>query len=109
MGPEYLIIKKGEHGALLFHGDKMFFAPALPLAVVKDPTGAGDTFAGGFMGYLAKTGELSFDSLKTAIIYGSAMASFCVEEFSLAKMKNLTQADIDSRVNQFVQMSQFSI
>ena len=109
MGPEYLIIKKGEHGALLFHGDKMFFAPALPLGVVKDPTGAGDTFAGGFMGYLAKTGELSFESLKTAIIYGSAMASFCVEEFSLAKMKNLTQADIDSRVKQFVEMSQFSI
>ena len=109
MGPEYLIIKKGEHGALLFHEGKMFFAPALPLAVVKDPTGAGDTFAGGFMGYLAKTGELNYETLKTGIIYGSAMASFCVEEFSLEKMKTLTQDDIKSRVAQFVNMSQFSI
>jgi len=109
MGPEYLIIKKGEHGAILFHGDKMFFAPALPLAVVKDPTGAGDTFAGGFMGYLAKAGELSYDNLKTAIVYGSAMASFCVEEFSLEKMKTLTQDDINARVQKFVDMSDFSI
>ncbi len=109
MGPEYLIIKKGEHGAILFHEGKMFFAPALPLAVVKDPTGAGDTFAGGFMGYLAKAGELNYETLKTGIIYGSAMASFCVEEFSLGKMKSLTQADIDARVAQFVNMSQFSI
>jgi len=109
MGPEYLIIKKGEHGAILFHGDKMFFAPALPLAVVKDPTGAGDTFAGGFMGYLAKAGELSYDNLKTAIVYGSAMASFCVEEFSLEKMKTLTQDDINTRVQKFVDMSDFSI
>jgi len=109
MGPEYLIIKKGEHGAVLFHKGKMFFAPALPLAVVKDPTGAGDTFAGGFMGYLAKTGELSYESLKTAIIYGSAMASFCVEEFSLGKMKTLTQKDIAARVKLFVDMSQFSV
>jgi len=109
MGPEYLIIKKGEHGAVLFHKGKMFFAPALPLAVVKDPTGAGDTFAGGFMGYLAKTGELSYESLKTAIIYGSAMASFCVEEFSLGKMKTLTQEDIAARVKLFVDMSQFSV
>jgi len=109
MGPEYLIIKKGEHGAILFHGDKMFFAPALPLAVVKDPTGAGDTFAGGFMGYLAKVGELSYDNLKTAIVYGSAMASFCVEEFSLEKMKTLTQDDINARVQKFVDMSDFSI
>jgi len=109
MGPEYLVIKKGEHGAVLFHKGKMFFAPALPLAVVKDPTGAGDTFAGGFMGYLAKTGELSYESLKTAIIYGSAMASFCVEEFSLGKMKTLTQEDIAARVKLFVDMSQFSV
>ena len=109
MGPEYLIIKKGEHGALLFHEGKMFFAPALPLAVVKDPTGAGDTFAGGFMGYLAKTGELNYETLKTGIIYGSAMASFCVEEFSLERMKNLTQDDISNRVAQFVNMSQFTI
>jgi sugar/nucleoside kinase (ribokinase family) len=87
----------------------MFFAPALPLAVVKDPTGAGDTFAGGFMGYLAKTGELNYETLKTGIIYGSAMASFCVEEFSLERMKNLTQDDISNRVAQFVNMSQFTI
>lgn len=109
MGPEFLIIKKGEHGALLFSRDSMFFAPALPLAVVKDPTGAGDTFAGGFMGYLAKKGELNFESLKTAIIYGSAMASFCVEEFSLGKMKGLTQSDIDNRVTQFIKMTSFSL
>ena len=109
MGPEYLIIKKGEHGALLFHGDKMFFAPALPLAVVKDPTGAGDTFAGGFMGYLAKTGELSFDSLKTAIIYGSAMASFCVEEFSIGKLKKLNARTINSRVKKFSNLVNFKL
>jgi len=89
--------------------DEMFYAPALPLAVVKDPTGAGDTFAGGFMGYLAKKGEVSFESLKTAIIYGSAMASFCVEEFSLGKMKSLTKEDIDNRVNQFVKMTSFNL
>lgn len=107
MGPEYLIIKKGEHGAMLFHKDKIFSAPALPLAVVKDPTGAGDTFAGGFMGYLAKTGKLNFENLKTAIIYGSAMASFCVEEFSLGKMKNLSDEDIKKRVQRFVEMTAF--
>ena len=83
MGPKYLVIKKGEHGALLFSGEKMFYAPALPLAEVFDPTGAGDTFAGGFIGYIAKTGNISFENMKRAVIYGSAMASFCVEEFSI--------------------------
>jgi len=109
MGPKFLVIKKGEHGALLLSKDEMFYAPALPLAVVKDPTGAGDTFAGGFMGYLAKKDELSFETLKSAIIYGSAMASFCVEEFSLGKMKSLSQEDIDNRVSMFVKMTSFSL
>jgi sugar/nucleoside kinase (ribokinase family) len=89
MGPKYIIIKKGEHGALLFSGEHIFFAPALPLAQVFDPTGAGDTFAGGFIGFLAKTGDLSFENMKRAIIYGSAMASFCVEEFSIGKLKKI--------------------
>jgi sugar/nucleoside kinase (ribokinase family) len=101
MGPKHLIIKKGEHGALLFSGGKMFFAPALPLAVVKDPTGAGDTFAGGFIGWLAKTGDTSFENLKRAVIYGSAMASFCVEEFSIDRLKTLDEATIQQRVAQF--------
>src|SRR6476659_8963744 len=92
MGPKYLIIKKGEHGALLFHGDEVFFAPALPLEDVFDPTGAGDTFAGGFMGHIAKTKDISFDNMKTAIIVGSAMASFCVEKFGTERLKEITKS-----------------
>ncbi len=109
MGPKYLIIKKGEHGAMLMSPDKTFYCPALPLAEVKDPTGAGDTFAGGFMGYIAKTGDISFEGMKKAVVYGSAMASFCVEEFSLGKMKTLTQQDIDRRIQRFVDLTSFSI
>jgi sugar/nucleoside kinase (ribokinase family) len=109
MGPKYLIIKKGEHGALLFHGDEVFFAPALPLEDVFDPTGAGDTFAGGFMGYLAKTRDISFDNMKTAIIVGSAMASFCVEKFGPTRLKEITKDDIDSRVQQFKELVSFEI
>lgn len=107
MGPKYLVIKKGEHGALLFEGENVFFAPALPLPEVIDPTGAGDTFAGGFMGYLAKTGDLSFDSMKRAVIYGSAMASFCVEKFSIERLKELTNKEINERVAQFAQLVNF--
>ena len=102
MGPSYLIIKKGEHGALLFHKDQIFSAPALPLEEVFDPTGAGDSFAGGFIGYLAKTGDVSFDNLKRAIIYGSAMASFCVEKFGPNRLFELTNKDINDRIQQFV-------
>jgi sugar/nucleoside kinase (ribokinase family) len=109
MGPKYLIIKKGEHGALLFHGDSVFFAPALPLEEVFDPTGAGDTFAGGFIGHLARTGDISFDNMKTAIIVGSAMASFCVEKFGPQRMQELTKQDIDGRIQQFVDLVQFDI
>jgi sugar/nucleoside kinase (ribokinase family) len=108
MGPRYLIIKKGEHGALLFHEDKIFFAPALPLAEVFDPTGAGDSFAGGFIGHIANAGEVNFENMKTAVIYGSAMASFCVEKFSLEKLRSLTQEEIDNRVVQFVQLVNFN-
>ena len=104
MGPKYLIIKKGEHGALLFHGDQVFFAPALPLEAVFDPTGAGDTFAGGFMGHIARTRDISFENMKTAIIVGSAMASFCVEKFGPERLKEITQADIDERIQQFVSL-----
>lgn len=114
MGPDHLVIKKGEHGALLFqrhedetHGSRIFFAPALPLAEVFDPTGAGDTFAGGFMGYLAATDDLSFDNLKRAVIFGSAMASFCVEKFSIDRLLELSQADIKARVAQFVRLVNF--
>ncbi|TAF53795.1 MAG: sugar kinase [Sphingobacteriia bacterium] len=102
MGPKYLIIKKGEHGALLFHGKNVFFAPALPLEEVFDPTGAGDTFAGGFIGHLAKTKDLSFENMKTAIIYGSAMASFCVEKFGTQRLREITKTDIDNRLQEFV-------
>jgi len=109
MGPKYLIIKKGEHGALLFHGSKVFFAPALPLEEVFDPTGAGDTFAGGFIGHLAKTKDISFENMKTAIIVGSAMASFCVEKFGPEKMKEITKKDIDSRMAEFVELVNFDI
>jgi sugar/nucleoside kinase (ribokinase family) len=109
MGPKYLIIKKGEHGALLFHQDQVFFAPALPLEDVFDPTGAGDTFAGGFMGHIAKTGDASFTNMKTAIIMGSVMASFCVEKFGTQRLVELTKQDIDYRLYQFVQLVNFDI
>lgn len=107
MGPKYLIIKKGEHGAMLFGEGQVFYAPALLLPQVTDPTGAGDTFAGGFMGYLAKTGDISFVGMKKAIIHGSAMASFCVERFSTEGLKNLKNRDIAARVKQFAQMVKF--
>ncbi len=109
MGPKYLIIKKGEHGALLFDKDNMFYAPAMPLAKVFDPTGAGDTFAGGFIGYLAKTDDISFENMKRAIIYGSTLASFCVEEFSIARLKNLTQNEINERSQQFCDLVRFDL
>lgn len=109
MGPKYLIIKKGEHGALLFHDHHVFFAPALPLEEVFDPTGAGDTFAGGFCGYLDKTRDISFDNMKRAIIYGSAMASFCVEKFGTQRLKELTHRDIENRVREFIDLVQFDI
>jgi sugar/nucleoside kinase (ribokinase family) len=109
MGPKYLIIKKGEHGALLFHGTEVFFAPALPLEDVFDPTGAGDTFAGGFVGYLAKTKDVSFANMKTAIIVGSAMASYCVEKFGPDRLKEINKTDIDNRIRQFVDLVNFDI
>ncbi len=109
MGPKYLIIKKGEHGALLFHGNQVFYAPALPLEEVYDPTGAGDTFAGGFIGHLARTGDISFENMKTAIIVGSAMASFCVEKFGPQRLQELTRAEIDERIQEFVNLVQFDI
>jgi len=109
MGPKFLIIKKGEHGALLFHEKDVFFAPALPLEEVFDPTGAGDTFAGGFIGHIAKTKDISFENMKTAIIVGSAMASFCVEKFGPQRMKEITKADIDARLSEFVQLVNFDI
>jgi sugar/nucleoside kinase (ribokinase family) len=109
MGPQYLIIKKGEHGALLFHEDNVFFAPALPLEEVFDPTGAGDTFAGGFMGHIARTKDISFENMKTAIIVGSAMASFCVEKFGTERLREITKADIDKRLMQFQELVNFEI
>lgn len=109
MGPKYLIIKKGEHGALLFHEDKIFSAPALPLAEVFDPTGAGDTFAGGFIGYMAKVGTVNFNNMKNAIIFGSALASFCVEKFGIEKIVNLTEEEVAARVQEFVSLSSFAI
>lgn len=109
MGPKYLIIKKGEHGALLFHGKEMFYAPALPLEEVFDPTGAGDTFAGGFIGYLAKTGDISFENMKNAVIYGSAMASFCVERFGTERLVNLTETELNNRIAEFKKLSAFNI
>jgi sugar/nucleoside kinase (ribokinase family) len=109
MGPKYLIIKKGEHGALLFHGDNVFFAPALPLEEVFDPTGAGDTFAGGFIGHIARTKDISFENMKTAIIVGSAMASFCVEKFGPERLKEITREDISKRIDEFVQLVNFDI
>lgn len=109
MGPKYLIIKKGEHGALLFHGDNVFFAPALPLEVVFDPTGAGDTFAGGFIGYLAKTDDDSFENMKRAIIAGSAMASFCVEKFGTEAIEYLQNQEIYDRMLEFVDLVKFDM
>jgi sugar/nucleoside kinase (ribokinase family) len=109
MGPKYLIIKKGEHGALLFHENNVFFAPALPLEDVFDPTGAGDTFAGGFIGYLSSVGDISFEAMKRGVIYGSAMASFCVEKFGLERVVGLTEREVEDRVQQFVDLVQFDI
>lgn len=109
MGPRYLIIKKGEHGALLFGEDQIFSAPALPLAEVFDPTGAGDTFAGGFIGYLAKVGTVNFQNMKNALIVASAMASFCVEKFGTERLQNLKDSEIRNRIKQFVNLSQFEI
>jgi sugar/nucleoside kinase (ribokinase family) len=107
MGPKFLVIKKGEHGALLFHENEVFFAPALPLEDVFDPTGAGDTFAGGFMGHLAKTRDISFENMKTAIIVGSALASFCVEKFGPERLKEIRHQDIQDRIQQFIQLVNF--
>lgn len=109
MGPKYVVIKKGEHGALLFNDDNVFYAPALPLEEVFDPTGAGDTFAGGFAGYLAKTGDISFENMKNAIIYGSTLASFCVEKFGTERMENLTNSEVHRRLQQFKELTQFEI
>ena len=109
MGPKYLIIKKGEHGALLFHGDNVFFAPALPLEEVFDPTGAGDTFAGGFMGYIAATDDASFDNMKRAIIAGSALASFCVEKFGTERLTDITREEVDARIEEFVALTNFEM
>lgn len=109
MGPKVLVIKKGEHGALLFNQEQVFFAPALPLEEVFDPTGAGDTFAGGFIGYLASTRDISFDNMKRAIIFGSALASFCVEKFGVERLVNLSKRDLDERVQEFVDLVQFEI
>ena len=106
---KYLIIKKGEHGALLFHEKNVFFAPALPLEDVFDPTGAGDTFAGGFIGHIARTKDISFENMKTAIIVGSAMASFCVEKFGTERLREISKPDIDARMKEFVQLVNFDI
>jgi sugar/nucleoside kinase (ribokinase family) len=109
MGPKFLIVKKGEHGALLFHNDEVFYAPALPIEEVFDPTGAGDTFAGGFIGWLAKTKDISFENMKTAIIVGSAMASFCVEKFGPNRLKEVGKEEIDARIRQFKELVSFDI
>lgn len=109
MGPKYVVIKKGEHGALLFEGNNVFFAPALPLKDVFDPTGAGDTFAGGFAGYMAQSPKISFHHMKNAIIYGSTLASFCVEKFGTERMENLQKEEVDNRLQQFKMLTQFDI
>ena len=109
MGPKYVVIKKGEHGALLFNEGRMFFAPALPLAEVFDPTGAGDTFAGGFCGYLAKTEDIAFENMKNAIIYGANLASFCVEKFGTERMQELTNEEVEDRLETFKELTQFEI
>lgn len=109
MGPRYLIIKKGEHGSLLFGDNQVFSAPALPLADVFDPTGAGDTFAGGFIGYLAKVGSINFANIKNAIIYGAALASFCVEAFGTERLQSLTDVEIINRIKEFIALAKFDI
>ena len=109
MGPKYVVIKKGEHGALLFFENEIFYAPALPLKAVFDPTGAGDTFAGGFAGFLAQTEDFTFDNLKKAVIYGSALASFCVEKFGTERMLNLDKKEINDRILQFKNLTQFDL
>ncbi len=109
MGPKVLVIKKGEHGALLFNKEEVFFAPALPLEDVFDPTGAGDSFAGGFIGYLAKTQDISFENMKRAIIFGSAMASFTVEKFGTERLINLSDKDVQERIQEFIDLVQFDI
>jgi sugar/nucleoside kinase (ribokinase family) len=109
MGPKYVVIKKGEHGALLFHGKEIFFAPALPLEEVFDPTGAGDTFAGGFSGYITQSENVSFENMKNAIIYGSNLASFCVEKFGTERMIDLEEDEVVSRLKQFKSLTQFDI
>lgn len=109
MGPQYLVVKKGEHGALLFDKKRVFFAPAMPLDEVVDPTGAGDTFAGGFIGFLARSGDHGFNNLKRAIIVGSAMASFCCERFGVERLLDLKQEEIDQRIQQFVELVDFDI
>jgi sugar/nucleoside kinase (ribokinase family) len=109
MGPKYLIIKKGEHGAMLFHGEQKFFCPALPLEEVFDPTGAGDTFAGGFIGQIVREDDISFENMKRGVIYGSAMASFCVEKFGTEKLLDISAKDIHERVMQFVDLVDFNI
>jgi sugar/nucleoside kinase (ribokinase family) len=109
MGPKYVVIKKGEHGALLFHEGNVFYAPALPLEEVYDPTGAGDTFAGGFAGYLAKTEDVSFENMKNAVIYGSTLASFCVEKFGTERMTDLKSKEVHQRLQQFKSLTQFDI
>ena len=109
MGPKYVVIKKGEHGALLFNNGNVFFAPALPLEEVFDPTGAGDTFAGGFIGFLASTRDISFENMKRAVIYGSNLASFCVEKFGTERMENLNHEEVQNRLQQFKELTQFDI
>jgi sugar/nucleoside kinase (ribokinase family) len=109
MGPKYVVIKKGEHGALLFHDKEVFFAPALPLEEVFDPTGAGDTFAGGFAGFITQSENISFTNMKNAIIYGSNLASFCVEKFGTERMETLTHEEVISRLQQFKSLTQFDI
>jgi sugar/nucleoside kinase (ribokinase family) len=109
MGPKYVVIKKGEHGALLFYDGKVFFAPALPLEEVFDPTGAGDTFAGGFIGHLAGTHDISFENMKRGVIYGSNLASFNVEKFGTLRMEDLSKSEISDRLNEFKQLTQFDI
>lgn len=108
-GPKFLIIKKGEHGALLFNSEEVFFAPALPLEEVFDPTGAGDTFAGGFVGHLSATKDYSFENMKRAVIIGSAMASFCVEKFGTERMNGLAKEEVSQRISEFVDLVQFDI
>jgi sugar/nucleoside kinase (ribokinase family) len=109
MGPKFLIIKKGENGALLFHGNEVFYAPALPLEEVFDPTGAGDSFAGGFIGHLSSTDDISFENMKRAVIFGSAIASFCVEKFGIDRVVSLSNDEFKNRVSQFVNLVQFDI